>query len=322
MAFDAESLGLKAGPIALLRDLIRDRLGVHYADDRLDSLADRLAPLVAERGFGSFLDYFYLLKYDPISEDEWDRVMDTLSVGETYFWREMDQIHAVVSDILPGLARQANRPIAFWSVPCASGEEPLTLAMLLDSAGWFDRAPIEIYAGDASPAALARARTGRIRKRSFRTFQPRFASATSSAAPTVGKWILHCKPASPLAASESDGRARSAAIGSAHVVFCRNVFIYFSDDGVRRVVNALADAMPMPGYLCVGASESLLRVTHRFELEEVAGAFVYVKHGVPPRAIDDQDSSRRRRRRLGLRPQGRQADAAALAVHRSGGRRA
>ena len=84
MAFDAESLGLKAGPIALLRDLIRDRLGVHYADDRLDSLADRLAPLVAERGFGSFLDYFYLLKYDPLSEDEWDRVMDTLSVGETW----------------------------------------------------------------------------------------------------------------------------------------------------------------------------------------------------------------------------------------------
>ena len=83
---------------------------MYYADDRLDSLADRLAPLVADRGFGSFLDYFYLLKYDPLADDEWDRVMDTLSVGETYFWREMDQMHAVVSDILPGARRgSANR---------------------------------------------------------------------------------------------------------------------------------------------------------------------------------------------------------------------
>lgn len=284
MAFDAESLGLKAGPIALLRDLIRDRLGVHYADDRLDSLADRLAPLVAERGFGSFLDYFYLLKYDPLSENEWDRVMDTLSVGETYFWREMDQMHAVVSDILPGLAGQANRPIAFWSVPCASGEEPLTLAMLLDSAGWFDRAPIEIYAGDASPAALARARTGRYRQRSFRslpaTYRERYFQRCGDGwqvDPALQARVRRWQQVNLM--DESD----LAAIGSAHVVFCRNVFIYFSDDGVRRVVNALADAMPMPGYLCVGASESLLRVTHRFELEEVAGAFVYVKRRVPPK---------------------------------------
>lgn len=278
MAFDADSLGLNAGPIALLRDLVHDRLGVHYADDRLDSLADRLAPLVAERGFGSFLDYFYLLKYDPLSDDEWDRVMDTLSVGETYFWREIDQMHAIVSHVLPVLARQASGPITFWSVPCASGEEPLTIAMLLDSAGWFDRAAIRIYAGDASPAALARARAGRYRQRAFRSlpasYHERYFQRCGEA------WqvdpALQAKVCDWQQINLMDQRDL-AKVGSAHVVFCRNVFIYFSDDGVRRVVNTLADAMPMPGYLCVGASESLLRVTDRFELQELAGAFVYVK---------------------------------------------
>jgi chemotaxis protein methyltransferase CheR len=62
------------------------------------------------------------------------------------------------------------------------------------------------------------------------------------------------------------------------IVFCRNVFIYFSDGAIRRVVEQFARAMPCPAYLCVGASESLLRVTSRFELEELGGAFVYVKH--------------------------------------------
>jgi chemotaxis protein methyltransferase CheR len=61
------------------------------------------------------------------------------------------------------------------------------------------------------------------------------------------------------------------------IVFCRNVFIYFSEAGIRHVVDQLARAMPAPAYLCVGASESLLRVTSRFELEELGGGFVYVK---------------------------------------------
>ena len=61
------------------------------------------------------------------------------------------------------------------------------------------------------------------------------------------------------------------------VMLCRNVFIYFSPAAVSEVGARSPTAMPTPGYLCVGASESLLRVTRRFELEEIGGAFVYVK---------------------------------------------
>lgn len=282
MAFDAESLGLRGGPMALLRALVRDRLGLHYADDRLDTLADRIAPLVADRGFGSFLDYFYFLKYDEASGAEWDRVMDTLSVGETYFWREVDQMQAVVRHVVPALARRSTGPIRIWSVPCASGEEPLTLAMLLDAEGWFERAPIEIYAGDASPAALDRARAGCYRERAFRSLpvalRDRYFQRCGD------RWQidpdLHGRVRTWQQVNLMDERD-AAQIGSAPVVFCRNVFIYFSDDGVRRVVNAFADAMPVPGYLCVGASESLLRVSSRFELEEIDRAFVYVNRGSP-----------------------------------------
>jgi chemotaxis protein methyltransferase CheR len=64
---------------------------------------------------------------------------------------------------------------------------------------------------------------------------------------------------------------------AADVILCRNVFIYFSEQAIRKVVNIFARAMPQPGYLCVGAAESLLRVTDAFELEQVGDAFVYVK---------------------------------------------
>src|SRR6185369_12487646 len=65
-----------------------------------------------------------------------------------------------------------SEPLRIWSVPAASGEEPLTIAMVLEEEGWFDRVPIEIHGSDASPAAIARARAGRYRERSFRTLPP------------------------------------------------------------------------------------------------------------------------------------------------------
>jgi chemotaxis protein methyltransferase CheR len=67
---------------------------------------------------------------------------------------------------------------------------------------------------------------------------------------------------------------------SAPIIVCRNVFIYFSEESIRRVLGVFERAMPAPGYLCVGASESLLRRTGAFELQDVGGAFMYVK-GAP-----------------------------------------
>ena len=155
---DSDSLGLPASGLPVLRDLIHDRAGLFYDDARMDILAERIAPLVVERGFKSFLDLHYLLKYDVDDSDEmWRRVMDALSVPETYFWREIDQIRAVVCHVVPELLRRGADVIRIWSAPCATGEEPLTIAMALNEAGWFERAAIEIRASDGSPGAIAKA---------------------------------------------------------------------------------------------------------------------------------------------------------------------
>ncbi len=279
MGSQVDTLGLNSAAVPLLRDLILARTGLSFEDGRMDLLAERLAALVVERGFASFLDYYYLLKYDESGVAEWPRVMDALSVPETYFWREIDQIRALVDTIVPALVcALRGEPLRIWSVPCASGEEPLTIAMMLDMAGWFGRAAIEIHASDASPAQVARARAARYRERSFRALpanvRERYFRADGDA------WVPDAGLASRITSWSVVNlmdRERVASLARAPVIFCRNVFIYFSADGVRDVVNRFADLMPAPAYLCVGASESLLRATTRFTLEEIGGAFVYVK---------------------------------------------
>ena len=278
MGFDADSLGLQRAAVTLVRDLVHERTGLYYDEARVDNMADRLAPLVTARGFGSFLDYYYLLKYDADGAAEWDRVLDALSVPETYFWREVDQLRAIVDVMIPELAARLARPIRIWCVPCATGEEPLSLAMMLDMAGWFDRAHIELRASEASPALLELARRGLYRERSMRNLsdevRERYFTREGERwriSETLRSRVTSWMRVNLMAFDET------APFASADVILCRNVFIYFSESAVRQVVDVFADRMPIPGYLCVGAAESLLRITDRFELERIGEAFVYVK---------------------------------------------
>jgi chemotaxis protein methyltransferase CheR len=276
MSIDSGGLGLRLAAVTLLRDLIHERTGVFFDDQRIASISDRLGPLVANRGFDSFLDYYYLLKYDAAAETEWGRVMDAISVPETYFWREIDQLLAVVDHIVPALNRTRGRPVRIWCAPCATGEEPLTLAMLLDDRGRASSA--EITASDASPAALEAAQAGLYRERSFRTLPSDLRMRYFT--PDGNRWRIrpeiHQRVQSWTQVNLADP-SQVAAHAAADIIFCRNVFIYFSDAAIRRVTESMAGVMPSPAYLCVGASESLLRITDRFELEQVADAFVYVK---------------------------------------------
>ena len=173
MAFGSESLSLPEGVFTILRDLIRERTGLHFESARWEILAEKLSPRALECGFSSLLDYYYLLKYGPGAEDEWPQVMDALSVPETYFWREMDQVRVLVDVLVPQYAlAHPGKVIEIWCAACATGEEPLTIAMALEEAGWLERAPVRIWASDASPSAIARARLGRYRDRSFRALPP------------------------------------------------------------------------------------------------------------------------------------------------------
>ncbi len=284
MQFRAESLGVAGQVTTILRELIHERLGLFYESDHFDQLADRLAPLVVARGLDSFLDYYYLLKYSA-DADEWGRVMDALAVQETYFWREIDQIRAVVDHLVPRLTEELRgRPLRIWSVPCATGEEPLTLAMVLEEGHWFARVPIEIIGSDASRAAIEKAALGRYGARAFRNLAPALRDRYFT--PVGDHWVVAPELQRRVAYDvvnlvAPDEVARHA---DAPIIFCRNVFIYFSERSIRRTVDTLAQLMPQPAYLCVGASESLLRLESRFELQEIGGAFIYVKNGREARA--------------------------------------
>jgi chemotaxis protein methyltransferase CheR len=278
MTSRSQNLSLPEGTSALIRTLINERTGMYFDNGKSDLLIDKLSPLVIERGFSSYLDFYYLLKYDEGARAEWQDVMNALSVQETYFWREIDQVRALVQTLLPQWhARKGGSTLRIWSAACATGEEPLTIAMALNEAGWFERASIEIVASDASSKAIERAVRGVYRARAFRNLPPELRDRYFE--PEGADWRVR---------SDLHGRIKwnvanlmeeeqIAPLASADAIFCRNVFIYFSENTIRRAVHSFAKFIRPPGHLFIGAAESLLRLSTDFNLIEIDDAFVYVK---------------------------------------------
>jgi chemotaxis protein methyltransferase CheR len=258
----------------LLRDLIHDRTGIFFEDTRINSLMEKLEPLASEGGHASFLDYYYALKDN--QSIEWEKAWEALSVQETYFWREISQIDALTEIIIPQWFRAHSTPLRIWCAASATGEEPYSIAMAIAEAGWGGH-PIEITASDASTEALKKAKAAIYRERAFRSLPPGLRFKYFE--PVAGAVKLKEEITSRVKFRQANlsESADVAALARVPVIFCRNVFIYFSPHAVRQTVAHMAAKMPAGGHLFVGAAESLLRATSDFELKEIGKAFAYVR---------------------------------------------
>jgi chemotaxis protein methyltransferase CheR len=274
----ADAQGFTEPVFKLLRDLIAHRTGVHFADDKRDQLADKLADLMSERGFASHLDYYYLLRYDADAERHWTALVDRLAVPETYFWRQSEQILALANAIAPRhFEKPRAGPLRIWCAACCTGEEPVSIAIALAEAGLLHSRPIEIVASDASEALVARARRGLYAERSFRALPAELRDRYFQREGPVWRVDRAVHEVIRWTTANLVNAAEVAPLARADVIFCRNVFIYFADDTIAQVARLFADGLAEDGYLFLGASESLSRLATDFELGQVDGAFVYVK---------------------------------------------
>jgi chemotaxis protein methyltransferase CheR len=269
---------------AILSALVEERVGLHYGPDDQDVFAEKVSTRMVEAGFESPLDYYYYLRYDDPTGAEIGALVESLVVGETYLFREADALTSAIEHVVrPAVSARGHASI--WCAASASGEEPVTMAMLLAEADLLDRCTL--VASDVSTRALARAQAGVYGPRSARALEPSFQGGNPEHPRIAKRWLvregdkLRVKPelASAIAYRRVNliDTAAIAELGTFDLILCRNVLIYFSDETVRSVVRALAAALGDEGRLVLGASESLLRFGTLLRCEERGGAFFYAR---------------------------------------------
>ncbi len=258
---------------ALFASLVEEAAGIYYGPQDRALFESKLVAYATDAGYDTLLDYYYRLRYDDPTGAELQRLIEALVVHETYFFRELPPLVELVDG---HLARTVNArgSARVWSAACATGEEPLTLAMLLDDRGLLDR--VEIVASDVSTQVLDRARAGRFGKRALRDGHPihlarRYLDVTDRGITIVPRLLERVAYRTVNLVEDADVDA----LGVFDAIVCRNVLIYFRDEQAIRVVDRLARALAPDGLLCVGVSESLLRFGTALVCEERAGCFFY-----------------------------------------------
>lgn len=268
-------LELSPQVFTILASLVEERLGLHYGHAEREVFGYKLSSRAIEAGFFSLLDYYYFLRYDDPDGVELAALTDALVVNETYFFRERAPMEQAIDAVIVPLCERGQRP-RIWSAASSTGEEPLTMAMLLAERGLLGQ--VELLATDISQRALARAQSGVHSRRSLREGYP--SDLAAKYLHRSGEKIL----VSPVISSAVQFRcvnlldaAAVAQLGFFDLILCRNVLIYFRDDRTQQVVRQLAGALRPGGVLLVGVSESLLRFGTALLCEERAGSFFYRK---------------------------------------------
>lgn len=260
-----------------LREAIYARTGMWFADSSKYLLQKRLSPRARELNFDSFQKYFYFLQYDPRSDAEFDQIYDLVTTNETYFFREPAQLAAFVEEIIPDLlSRKSLKKIRIWSAGCSSGEEPYSLAMLLQEAGYYEHASFEIFASDLNQQVLSKARRGHYRETAFRATDPAIRDKYFTRQPD-SSWHLHDDIRNRVSFGRLNlyDQARVSLLGHLDVILCRNVIIYFDDASKRVVVSNFYNRLNEGGYLLLGHSESLISLSTEFKLRHLTNDMVY-----------------------------------------------
>lgn len=183
-----------------------------------------------------------------------DALLDRVTVRETFFFREAEQLRFVVDRLRDGASHDDRRVV--WSAGCASGEEAYTTAILLERAGLLDMSLI--VATDIAPAALAAAARGRYSARSLRMVD---ASTRAGCFDTQGgRVIIHDRYRQAVKLLRGNVVAGSPPPHSFHVVLCRNLLMYMTPESLDAAARSLRDALRPDGWLVTSSADPLLDI--------------------------------------------------------------
>ncbi len=281
-------MGVEDASHRIIADLLERKTGQQLTESRMWRISTALAGLFRELGIDN-VDQLACLLERPGEQHLATKVVEALLNNETYFFRDHIYFATLAEKVLPDLARkrESSRKLSIWSAGCSTGQEALSLAMLFcEQAGRWTDWTIEILGTDISGKAVAAARTG-----CYSQFEIQrgisVAQMLNFFSETPRGWQASDRISSMTRFQQHSILDFPPSPGQFDLVLCRNVLLYFDAERRRHVFDRLGSATANDGYLMLGAGESVLGQTERFEPSDW-GSSVYRPASVVSRLSQQQ----------------------------------
>jgi chemotaxis protein methyltransferase CheR len=260
-----------------LCEFLYRRTGMVFTETKRYFVERRVNDRMSATGAQSFASYFARLRSD--LDGEIEQFINAFTVNETYFYREDHQLRCLTTDLLARrvAAKPRSEPVRIWSVPCSTGEEPYSIAMwLLENWPQVDSWDIEIVGSDIDTRVLEAARAGFYGRRALMRLTPDLIGKYFEEA-GVDQWriLQDLRDSVRFSAANVMDAGETGVHGRFDVIFCRNMLIYFDDTSRRLAAENLYESLLPGGYICLGHTESMSRISPLFEVCRYADAIVY-----------------------------------------------
>lgn len=261
------------------REFFYRKTGIQFEDSKRYFVDKRLLERIKTTDTDSFRNYFMQLRFDT-KGDELQALINLMTVNETYFFREDYQFRCLVGSMLEEIVRQKRdrKPIRIWSVPSSSGEEAYSIAIYLleqwpGIADW----DIEIISSDIDTQILRQARNGLYSARSVMNVSEQLLKKYFT---RHGDMFQICDDLREAVEFTQVNLMDTNAVRGYRdfdVIFCRNLLIYFDDLSRRQAAETFFDALKPGGFVCLGHSESMSRISSLFKIRKFPETIVYQK---------------------------------------------
>ncbi len=275
----ARAIPVTQDDVRRLCEFLYRRTGMSFDDKKRYYIDRRITERIAATGSHSFMSYFAMLRSD--AEHEIQHLVNAFTVNETYFYREDHQLRCMTSHLLRNLLirKKTGEPIRIWSIPCSTGEEPYSVAIwLMENWSEVDRHNVEIVASDIDTRALKAAAEGIYGERAVmrlpRDVIERYFEHIDEGRIRIDPGLRESVHFTRVNLVDP---ADMAQYGEFDIIFCRNVLIYFDDASRRIAAENLYDCLGPGGYICLGHSETMSRISPLFSVCRFPEAIVYQK---------------------------------------------
>lgn len=265
------------------RKYIYENSGIYYQDNKKYLMESRLQKRIKFLGLDSFEKYLSYIQSAKGVAEEQKYLYEAITINETFFFRNQPQLEALISKVIPEVIKikqkTGNRKIKIWSAASSSGEEPYSVAMIVDDLikQTYPQFDYEIVGTDISQAVINTAKKGVYKEYAIRqtpSYYLRKYFQSDGNEYVLNKKIVDMVKYKILNLYDDIGMR---SMMNYDVIFCANVLIYFNTESKIKVVNHLYNSLNPGGYLFIGYSETLHGISKAFQVTSFPKTIGYKK---------------------------------------------
>ena len=257
--------------------LIYKQTGLHYEYNKKYFVQKRIEKRAELLEIETLNEYFMMLKFAKDSS-EFYRLINDLTVNETYFFRDFPQLRNFAEDVLPVFVKkqEGRKKIKIWCAACSTGEEPYTMFIILQE--MIDKPEdwdIQILASDINTEVLQSARVGLYESRAIKDVPPEYLEKYFTK--RKDKYLISLKARKSVSFKQINlmNENEIGDINGCDFIFCRNCLIYFNDESRKSVLSNFYESLNIGGFLFLGHSESVGRISSDYKAQRIGDTTVY-----------------------------------------------